>query len=776
MTHRALHLPLAAACLLPCAGPAVADTGEDPISLGPLGGSAITIVVNEQDPDELIIVKYTKGMFRSFDGGATFAPEPPSVVGNEVRELYVDPQDDQTLYAIEGTQVFRSTDFGANWTTLGLAANDTVRGLALPSSGSTLLAYDFGSVYRSTDGGANWSIVATETVIDSLEYAPSDPSIAYFGSINGVWRSSNGGASFTDPGPFDEWAQALTVSPTDPDVVFVGTPFAGVQRSTDGGQSFQVVGTPEVNDGNAEFFGWEPAGSRLWYAMLDRLAYTPDQGTSWTIATDGWPENTPIPAAIAFDSIGGRYLGCEGGGLNDQSGGGLYRMPAGETAWEHIAFLESGINDVVIAEPGGLRVIGIGSGVYAGPAGETVVPTKLIADIGVDTRAVAIDPSDATRWVTGGVGAFFDNAQVYVTEQNGELFAKTYERFGAGRVESIQFDPFAPTTVLAGLYPGGFGNEAILRSTDAGQNWIEIAGTTGWATRAIAFDPHTSGRVLQLSENNQWSGSLDGGQSWLPLQPAWPGTGPATFLEFDPFEPGVLYRGDTGVGLQRSDNDGASWTPLGVTLQYDSGIELHPDVPGLLWVSDANGKILLSTDRGDSFSELWDVHLDSDGASLALDTSTGGLLIGTTAASTWEQPLASPFVRLGDGSPGTGGVVPRHFPSGGLSELGNATFALGGDRVVGGGIAVLAIGTSELAVPIFGGTSYPFGVFLLEVAVASGTPGVAGDGAFAITLPVPSNPGLVGLTLVSQFGVLDAGAADPSGFALSPGLRSTILP
>ena len=758
-------------------GHAQLNPADTPVSIGPLGGSAVDVISHFANPDEVLVVKFTQGLFRSTDGGLNFFPYGTGYTGF-LRDLRRDPTSADRLWCIDGKQVLRSDDFGANWTSMGLTADMTLKSISIASHGGSILTMDAFNVYLSTDVGVTWNKVHgvvpfAGKFLEELEFAPSDASVAYVATNKDILRSSDSGQSFASAGSWSGWAQTLTVRPLDANELYIGSSAQGVMRSTNGGASYTVVGDGLTPGDNPEWFAWELDGTTLWYGLLDGVARSTDLGSTWTLEMAGLASSVPITSTLDAASNGELYLGTEGGGLGSLAGGGLYHRNPGDTSWEHLAFADGTTNAVAVAGPSGLRVVGIGSGVYSGPSAQEVLPSVWQADFGTDTRTVAVDPADSTRWVSGGVGAFIDNAQIVVLTGNGTTAVKTFEAFGAGRVEVVQFDPDNPNVVIAGLFPGAFSNEAIIRSTDGGDTWTDIVGTQGWATVDLAFDPFLPGHVLQLSENNQWSRSLDGGVTWALLQPIWPSTGPATFIEFDPFVPGRLYRGDAGDGLWMSD-DSVNWTNLGVGLHSLSEILLHPDVPGLMWVGADTGEILVSTDGGQNFEQAWSVPNGGLPAELALDPADGTMLVGTVGQAAWELPGASPFVSLGGGTPGSGGFAARHFQSGGLPRVGNVGFGLSGDQLVGGAGVALFLGLVDIQAPAVGGIYHVGAQVAFFPATASG----AGPGAgnFTVNVPLPADPFLVGLPLITQFGAIDAGAADPSGIVLSNAMRTTLLP
>ncbi len=754
----------ALAVLVLLAAPAAAG---DPFTIGPLGGSAGAVAIDPATGDVLVIT-FPEGLQRSTDGGATFAPWGAGLPANP-NDLVTDPALPQRLYTLAGTKVWRSEDFGANWAPLALNAPANLERLAIASDG-TLLAGTGTSVHRSDTDGASWTLSASGIVILSdLAFAPSDSSLAFYGSLNGVFKSVDGGTSFADPGPFSTWTKALAVDPADPLVVFAGTT-TGVQRSLDGGATFAPASTGLPGGTSAQLMRYDPAGTTLWLGALEGVHVTTDGGDSWSDANAGFPDHPPISLALAFGLDGDVWLG------NEASGGGLWRLPGAVLPWIHVAFAKEPIHDVLFA--GSPRAVGLYNGVWAGAPGEVVGSTAWQFDFGTDTRALVADPADATRWLAGGVGAFIDNANIGLLTGNGATGTLVYERFGAGHVRDLAFDPFSPGVVLAGLYPASFGNEGIARSANSGSTWTDVPGTVGWSCVAIAHDPFTPGRVLALLGNNQWLHSTNGGQSWA-IHPAFsPGTGNAAFLAFDPWTPSTLYRGDWGPGANNgayvSTNAGMSWTPLGPKVHVENRLQTHPDAPGLLWLSDNGGALLVSGDGGTTWQTEFSAP-DGDVTAIALETSTGDLLVGTTAASAWELPGASPYVRLGLGTAGTDGLLPRHFAHGALPQPGAAGWALGADRLLGGSTAFLLIGLLEGALPLWGGTLFVAPPWLTLLALPTGgTAGAGGSGAIDVNLPLPNEPLLVGLPIVSQVVVNDRAAT--ANRALSNGLRTTFMP
>jgi photosystem II stability/assembly factor-like uncharacterized protein len=131
-------------------------------------------------------------LFRSTDGGATWAEADAGLGLGSVTSLAVDPFDPRTVYSQTlgggGTPdgVWKSTDGGATWLRTG---NLTVDKLVFSAGGGTLWAASGSQVFASHDGAASWQPVGGPLAyaIDRLVPDPLDPERLYAATWSGIW-------------------------------------------------------------------------------------------------------------------------------------------------------------------------------------------------------------------------------------------------------------------------------------------------------------------------------------------------------------------------------------------------------------------------------------------------------------------------------------------------------------------------------------------------------------------------------------------------------------
>jgi len=93
--------------------------------------------------------------------------------------------------------------------------------------------------------GGDWTATTTLTGHDfeCLAASADRPDRVFAGTVDaGLQRSTDGGETWHATGRFDDRVTAVTVSPHDPDVVWAGTEPSAVYRSDDGGRTFEQCG------------------------------------------------------------------------------------------------------------------------------------------------------------------------------------------------------------------------------------------------------------------------------------------------------------------------------------------------------------------------------------------------------------------------------------------------------------------------------------------------------------------------------------------------------
>lgn len=249
------------------------------------------IAVDPQTP-ETVYVGTEGGIFKSTDGAATWRRlKAPIRKTAAVSALAVDPQNPKTVYAntidyadfavVSGgateSGVFKSTDGGITWRVAGrglpypgdagLASPRDTSALTLdPLDPDTLYAYGEGpGLFKSTNGGATWrSGGLPRSSVDALAFHPERPATLYAGTDEGIYKSTNAGASWraVNAGLSHTNVDALAIDPQHPQTVYAGTD-SGLFRSTDGGRSWRSFNDGLPSEGIDEL-AVDPAGGTLY--------------------------------------------------------------------------------------------------------------------------------------------------------------------------------------------------------------------------------------------------------------------------------------------------------------------------------------------------------------------------------------------------------------------------------------------------------------------------------------------------------------------------------
>ncbi|PWL31380.1 MAG: hypothetical protein DCO96_04065 [Fluviicola sp. XM-24bin1] len=286
-----------------------------------------TLSVSPTNPDSILINlqnsrnQYSHGVYRSVDGGDTWTESnfnPTNVglggLGDNFRIYHVayHPTVPNLVFIATGEGIFRSDDNLTTWT--HMLTNAEVRDIAFhPTNPDIIYITDNRNsngnrnyVYRSTDGGVSWSLSneasGNGNVRAHIDVSASCPNCLFFGSSNGVWKSTDDGVNFTFISNPGEGAAFFGVNDQDEDEIYIGS--IDIFTSTNGASSFQQrtwwwLGAAENGSGTLQqnflnspsYVHADPrvmiSVNGVVYVGTDGyMVRTSDQGQTWDILND----------------------------------------------------------------------------------------------------------------------------------------------------------------------------------------------------------------------------------------------------------------------------------------------------------------------------------------------------------------------------------------------------------------------------------------------------------------------------------------------------------
>jgi photosystem II stability/assembly factor-like uncharacterized protein len=257
--------------------------------LGPFrGGRSAAVAGSDARPNEYYMGTTGGGVFKSLDGGKSWAPITDKYFGGTIGAIAVAPSNADIVYVgggeapirgnvSHGEGVWKSTDAGKTWTSLGLKLTRQISRVRVnPTNPDIVYVAAEGNVwaptpergiYRSRDGGTHWDKVLfrnDSTGASDLAMDPADPNVLYAalwqagrtpwtlvsgGNGSGIFKTTDGGDHWTEisrnPGlPAGILGNiAVSVSPVNHERVFalIEADSGGVFRSDDGGATWTLT-------------------------------------------------------------------------------------------------------------------------------------------------------------------------------------------------------------------------------------------------------------------------------------------------------------------------------------------------------------------------------------------------------------------------------------------------------------------------------------------------------------------------------------------------------
>ena len=238
--------------------------------------------------DGTLLLGLHGGLYRSADG------ESWELAGLEGEDaMVIAAATDQPVFVAGHDVLYRSDDGGEAFTPLrpaDLPGLDIHAFAQAPTDGRSVYAYVVGhGLFWSGDGGDTWELRAgpgqlPRDLFGLAVVGPGADTLVLVGPESGILRSPDGGRSMVSVLQSQAWA--VTVDPADPQVVWAITS-AGLDRSSDGGQTWETVSSMPGVDGQPVALAVEEGAIWLATAEPRTLYRSVDGGEGWERVAGG---------------------------------------------------------------------------------------------------------------------------------------------------------------------------------------------------------------------------------------------------------------------------------------------------------------------------------------------------------------------------------------------------------------------------------------------------------------------------------------------------------
>jgi len=494
--------------------------------------------------------------------------------------------------------------------------------LAYALAGVALLASNLGAA-----SDAAWTRYGPEGgEVNTLAVHPDDASIVFAGTIDGIYRSDDGGQTWSrkSEGIGSRTTKAIVINPQRTDEMYVlvwGK--GGLFKSVDGGETWLPLEFGERRD--IRILRYSPTPFVLYLVIEYDLFISADSGETWVeeyidtgfdqihdlavhpihpqhmaVATstnsggiemseDGgrsWRDCRRPPSGVyivAFDPVDPNIVYVPERDL-------FYRSDDGCRTWDPIGQPGMSPFGFLVADPNRPSTLyyGNSNGVIVSSNGGNDWHRFGPNDDPLSCADIAVSPSNPDVLYLAAQ-AMDERRGVFQSDDGGLTWKIGMTALFATRIESIGSNPASSAIAYAGA-SNSYSGQGVFKTSNSGSTWTFLEGTEK-AGPIVAVDPISPETVYATTADWGIQKSQDGGRTWFEVWGGW-GDRRIGRIEVDYHRAGTLFAqiDEHYHDAYRSDDGGETWVELELPLDAGFyGIFSDPSSPGVVYAGTWQG-------------------------------------------------------------------------------------------------------------------------------------------------------------------------------------------
>ena len=502
------------------------DAGKTWEIVADLHGKSLRALSMAASDPKTLVVGALDGIYRSRNGGRDFeriSPANHAEIKN-VESIAIDPVNPDVIYAGTWHLPWKSEDGGKTWHNIkkGVIDDSDVFSIVIDhAQPANIFISACSGIYRSDTAGELFrkiqGIPYSARRTRMLQMDPIDHNIVYAGTTEGLWKTTDGGATWKHMTGSNIIINDVLIDPRQPSRVLLATDRSGVLASDDGGVTFTASNRGFTHRQAAALLVDRKNSNVLYAGVLNDKEFggvfvSRDAGQTWKQNSDGLDGRDVFVLRQAANSA-----------LVAGTDHGIFALPPNGSRWIP--------RDLPLAKPQAAMLKKTSSRLATAP---DPAPRVTVLELGVGkwfaatSSALFVSADSGATWsaeslpgigvpvsisVAGKMVAIAGRNTVAVSVSGGESWLPTKTLDADFFINSVAVDNTGDVWLAA--------RTGLFRSTDAGDSWKKISSLHLADIQAIQFDEEnhrvlvTSGLSVNIFE------SADNSRTWNAITTGW---------------------------------------------------------------------------------------------------------------------------------------------------------------------------------------------------------------------------------------------------------------